>query len=78
MSVLHLARVCTQLHNAYQSAKKSDAEFKQYSLIYADCWKITNKLDSLTNLSKEEQQLRRMTLQRLEELTDKCLRHKLQ
>ena len=44
MSVLQLAQVCTQLHNAYQRVKKSDKESKQYRLIYADCWKITNEL----------------------------------
>jgi len=78
MSVLQLAQVCTQMHNAYQRVKKSDKESKQYRLIYADCWKITNELDSLTNLSQEEHQLRRLTLQRLGELTAKCLKHKLQ
>lgn len=82
MSVIQLAQVCTQLHNTYQRTKESadgpDDKFKHYRLIYADCWKITNKLDSFTNLSTEEHQLRRLTLQRLEELTSKCLKHKLQ
>ena len=82
MSVLQLAQVCTQLHTVYQQTKKTDAspaeKFKQYRLIYTDCWKITNKLDLFTNLTEQEHQLRRLTLQRLEELTSKCLKHKLQ
>lgn len=82
MSVLQLAQVCTQLHTVYQQTKKSDSKasekFKKYRLIYADCWKITNKLDSLTNLTEQEHQLRRLTLQRLDELITKCLKHKLQ
>jgi hypothetical protein len=82
MSVIQLARICTQLHLLYQQTKNSRSEpsekFKKYRLIYTDCWKITNKLDSFTNLTKEEHQLRRLILQRLEELTSKCLKHKLQ
>lgn len=82
MSVFQLAKLAEQLHNTYQRTKNSAdgtaEKYKHYRLIYADCWKITNKLDSFTNLSKEEHQLRRLTLQRLEELTSKCLKHKLQ
>ena len=82
MSVLQLAHICTQLHTVYQQTKKSEAspaeKFKQYRLIYSDCWKITNKLDLFVNLPEQEHQLRRLTLQRLEELTAKCLKYKLQ
>lgn len=82
MSVFQLANLAEQLHNTYQCTKKSDAspaeKYKHYRLIYADCWKITNELDSFSKLQEEEHQLRRLTLQRLEELTSKCLKHKLQ
>jgi len=82
MSVFNLAKLAEHLHNAYQRTKKSDAspaeKYKHYRLIYTDCWKITNELDSFSNLPEEEHQLRRLTLQRLEELTSKCLKHKLQ
>jgi len=82
MSVLHLAQLAKQLQNAYQRTKNSTdgtaEKYKHYSRIYDDCWKITNKLDSFSNLPEEEHQLRRLTLLRLEELTSKCLKHKLQ
>ena len=81
MSVFQLAKLAEQLHNAYQRTKNSAdgaaEKYKHYRLIYADCWKITNELDSFSNLPEKEHQLRRLTLQRLEELTAKCLKHKL-
>lgn len=78
MSILQLTQITTQLHSAYQHAKTSDQNFKQYRLIYSDCWKVTEKLDAIQAKDEQERLLKRLTLQRLEELTAKCLKHKLQ
>lgn len=84
-----LAQFTTQLHGEYQHTKTSDTlstaeKYKHYSQIYDKCWKLTLKWGTSvtdkppTRVNNQEQVLRRLTLRRLGELTNKCLKHKLQ
>lgn len=84
-----LVQFTMQLRGEYQRTKTSVVmstaeKYKRYSQLYETCWKLTLKWGtSVTDkppaqVNKQEHILRRLTLQRLQELTQKCLKHKLQ
>ena len=59
-------------------------KYKHYSQIHGKCWELMLKWGTSvtdappTQVNEQEHILRRRTLERLEELTKKCLKHKLQ
>ena len=87
-TVSQLAQFATHLHSEYQHTKVSETmstaeKYRHYSQIYDKCWKLTLKWgtsvsDKPPTLDDNQKHvLRRLALQRLGELTNKCLKHKL-
>ena len=88
MSVESFVNEAHELHATYKLTKtstwSSDEKYKHYREIYIKCDKLMEKWGTtvsdkpLVKMSDEEHKLRSTVLERLSELIEKCLTHKLQ